>query len=199
VTKQADVVMLFYLLSPEELHAVFARLGYGYGPDTAPKNIAYYDRRTSHGSTLSFVTHAGALAALDPESSWQRFLVALESDVGDVQGGTTKEGIHMGVMSGTLDLVQRSYAGTQIRDGMLGFDPNLPKELDGLSFSMKFQGTPLLVELAHEQLALAAHPEGASRPIRVAVGDEVRELCAGDRHTFELRRARPAELQQARG
>ena len=27
-------------------------------------------------------------------------MVALESDVGDVQGGTTKEGIHMGVMSG---------------------------------------------------------------------------------------------------
>jgi trehalose/maltose hydrolase-like predicted phosphorylase len=199
VTKQADVVMLFFLLAPDELRAVFARLGYDYGPDTAPKNIAYYDRRTSHGSTLSFVTHAGVLAALDPESSWQRFLVALESDVGDVQGGTTKEGIHMGVMSGTLDLVQRSYAGTQIRDGMLGFDPNLPKEVDGLSFSMKFQGTPLQVELAHERLTLAAHPEGASRPITVAVGDEVRQLCAGDRHTFELRQATSAELQQARG
>jgi trehalose/maltose hydrolase-like predicted phosphorylase len=35
----------------------------------------------------------------------------MESDLGDVQGGTTKEGIHMGVMSGTLDLLQRSYAG----------------------------------------------------------------------------------------
>src|SRR5262249_5134098 len=115
------------------------------------------------------------------------------------QGGTTKEGIHMGVMSGTLDLVQRSYAGTQIRDGMLGFDPHLPKELDGLSFSMRFQGTPLHVELARERLTLAAHPEGASRPITVAVGDEVRELCAGDRHTFELRQPASAELQQARG
>jgi trehalose/maltose hydrolase-like predicted phosphorylase len=41
----------------------------------------------------------GVLARLDVEASWQRFLVALESDVGDVQGGTTKEGIHMGVIS----------------------------------------------------------------------------------------------------
>ncbi len=98
---------------------------------------------------------------LDPESSWERFLVALESDVGDIQGGTTKEGIHMGVMSGTLDLVQRSYAGTQIRDGMLGFDPQAcPRTLDGLSFSMKFRGTPLQVTLADGRLALAAHPDG---------------------------------------
>jgi trehalose/maltose hydrolase-like predicted phosphorylase len=199
VTKQADVVMLFFLFSPDELREVFERLGYHYRPDTAPRNIAYYDRRTSHGSTLSFVTHAGVLAALDPESSWQRFLVALESDVGDVQGGTTKEGIHMGVMSGTLDVVQRSYAGTHIRDGMLCFAPHLPQELDGMSFSMTFQGTPLQVALAQARLTVAADPEGVSRPIRVAVGDDVRELCPGDRHTFQLRLQTSAELRQARG
>ena len=79
----------------------------------ARRTIDYYDRRTSHGSTLSLVTYAGVLAGLDPTSSWQRFLEALDSDVGDVQGGTTKEGIHMGVMSGTLDLLQRSYAGSE--------------------------------------------------------------------------------------
>ena len=118
--------MLFFLFSPDELRRLFERLGYDYGPDTARKNVAYYDQRTSHGSTLSFVAHAGVLARLEPESSWERFLVALESDVGDVQGGTTKEGIHMGVMSGTLDLVQRSYAGTEIRDGVLYFEPRLP-------------------------------------------------------------------------
>jgi trehalose/maltose hydrolase-like predicted phosphorylase len=79
-SKQADVVMLFYLFSPSVLRGLFERLGYEYRADTAARNIAYYDRRTSHGSTLSFVTFAGALAALDPESSWERFLVALRSD-----------------------------------------------------------------------------------------------------------------------
>ena len=98
VTKQADTVMLFFLFRHEELREIFERLGYDYRADTATRNVAYYDRRTSHGSTLSFVTHAGVLAAIDPESSWDRFLVALQSDVDDIQGGTTKEGIHMGVM-----------------------------------------------------------------------------------------------------
>src|ERR1039457_6888876 len=148
LAKQADTVMLFFLFSHDELRRLFERLGYDYGPDTAARNIAYYDERTSHGSTLSFVAHGGVLAPLDLEASWERFLAALESDVGDVQGGTTKEGIHMGVISGTLDLVQRSYAGTQIRDGVLYFDPRLPARLDGLSFAMQFRGTPIRVTLA---------------------------------------------------
>ena len=66
--------MLFFLFSEDELRRLFERLGYEYAPDTARKTIDYYDRRTSHGSTLSFVAHAGVLAAIDPESSWERFL-----------------------------------------------------------------------------------------------------------------------------
>ena len=91
VTKQADTVMLFFLFRQEELREIFGRLGYGFQADTVTRNVAYYDRRTSHGSTLSFVTHAGVLAAIDPESSWERFLVALQSDAEDIQGGTTKQ------------------------------------------------------------------------------------------------------------
>ena len=187
--------MLFYLFSSEELQRLFDRLGYEYGPDTVRDNVAYYDRRTSHGSTLSYVAYAGVLAALDAESSWDRFLVALKSDVGDVQGGTTKEGIHVGVMAGTLDLVQRSYMGTQVRDGVLRFDPRLPAPIDGLSFSMQFRRTPLLVTLADGRLTLAAHPEGVNRPIKVGVGDQVRDFGPGDRYTFELQPDRSVEQQ----
>ena len=197
LAKQADTVMLFFLFSRDELRRLFERLGYDYGTDTARKNIAYYDERTSHGSTLSFVAYGGVLARLDVEASWERFLVALESDVGDVQGGTTKEGIHMGVISGTLDLLQRSYAGTEIRDGVLYFDPRLPARLDGLSFAMQFRGTPILVTLAGGRLTLAAHREGVRRPISVGVGDEVRELRAGDQSTFEFRPATHAGHQHS--
>jgi trehalose/maltose hydrolase-like predicted phosphorylase len=104
LTKQADAVLLFFLFSDRELARLFERLGYNYGPDTAARTVEYCDQRTSHGSTLSFIAHAGVLAAIDPDSSWERFLTALESDIGDIQGGTTREGIHMDVMSGTLDL-----------------------------------------------------------------------------------------------
>jgi len=188
VTKQADTVMLFFLFRQEELREIFGRLGYDYRADTLTRNVAYYDRRTSHGSTLSFVTHAGVLAAVDPESSWDRFLVALHSDADDIQGGTTKEGIHMGVMSGTLDLMQRNYAGARVYDGVLHFNPQLPSRLDSLSFSMQFRETPIQVTLTGDHLTLAVHPEGASRPVRVAVRDDARELRPGDQTVFELSR-----------
>jgi trehalose/maltose hydrolase-like predicted phosphorylase len=188
LAKQADTVMLFFLFPERELRRLFDQLGYEYGPDTARRNIDYYDKRTSHGSTLSFVTHAGALASIEPESSWERFIVALESDVGDVQGGTTKEGIHMGVMSGTLDLVQRGYMGSEIRDGVLYFEPRLVDRLEGLSFAMQFRRTPLRVTLERGELTVVADAEGFSRPVQVGVGDEVHELHAGDRCTFVLHR-----------
>jgi len=42
------------------------------------------------------------------------------------------------------------------------------------------------VTLTGDHLTLAVHPEGASRPVRAAVRDDVRELCPGDRAVFEL-------------
>jgi trehalose/maltose hydrolase-like predicted phosphorylase len=188
VTKQADTVMLFFLFRQDELREIFGRLGYDYRADTLRRNVEYYDRRTSHGSTLSFVTHAGVLATIDPESSWDRFLVALRSDADDIQGGTTKEGIHMGVMSGTLDLMQRNYAGAHVYDDVLHFNPQLPSRLDGLSFAMQFRETPIQVTLTGDHLTLAVHPEGASPPVRVAVRDDVRELRPGDQTVFEISR-----------
>ncbi len=185
LAKQADTVLLFFLFSPVEIRRLFERLGYPWDADSARRNIDYYDKRTSHGSTLSYIAHAGVLAPIDPEHSWERFLVALESDVGDVQGGTTKEGIHLGVMAGTVDLVQRAYTGAEIRDGVLYFAPTLTDKLDGLSFPMQVRGTPIRVTIGGGELTVVI-TGGFSRPVKVGIGDDVRELGAGERCTFTL-------------
>jgi hypothetical protein len=51
---------------------------------------------------------------------------------------------------------------------------------------MQYQRAPLHVTLDHGRLSLAIHREGAGNPIRVGVGDEIRELCPGDTEIFEL-------------
>lgn len=186
LTKQADAVMLFFLFPPDELRRLFEQLGYAHDSHMARRTVEYYDQRTSHGSTLSLITHAGVLAALDPESSWERFMAALESDVGDLQGGTTKEGIHMGVMSGTLDLLQRSYLGCSVADGVLHFEPRLVDRLDGLAFSMQFRRTSIRISVKGVELTVVARAEGFRAPVRIAVGDQVRELGAGDECVFAL-------------
>jgi trehalose/maltose hydrolase-like predicted phosphorylase len=186
LSKQADAVLLFSLLRHEELRQIFARLGYAYTPETFRKTVAYYDARTSHGSTLSFVTSAGVYAELDLPTSWERYLVALESDVGDVQGGTTAEGIHMGVMSGTLDLLQRSYLGEVIRDGVLYFNPKPIDHLRGLSLPMRFRGRLIKVTLQEGRLQVGAEVDSLNRSVKVGVGDQVREIRSGQSYTFDL-------------
>jgi trehalose/maltose hydrolase-like predicted phosphorylase len=186
LTKQADTVLLFFLFPEEELKRIFERLGYDYAPEMVRKNIDYYDHRTSHGSTLSFIAHAGILAGIDPQSSWERYMVALESDVGDVQGGTTQEGIHMGVMAGTLDLIQRSYVGSKLRDGVLYFDPKPVENLEGLSFPMQLHETPLEITLEAGKLMVAVQADGFNRSIEVGVGDTIREIKAGESYTFDI-------------
>jgi trehalose/maltose hydrolase-like predicted phosphorylase len=185
-SKQADTLMLHYLLPEAQLQRLLEQLGYSYGPDAARRTIDYYDRRTSHGSTLSLIVHAGVLAHFDPERSWERFLAALDSDVADIQGGTTREGIHMGAMSGTLDILQRIYLGAEIRDGILHFTPRLPERLNGLLFPIEFRGTAIRVKLDGGELTVTALTDGLSPLIRVAVGEEVRELRPGDRVTFTI-------------
>ena len=186
VSKQADTVMLFFLFSQRELQELFTDLGYEYTLETARRTIEYYDRRTSHGSTLSHVTHARVLAKLDPESSWQRFLLALESDIDDALPGTTKEGIHLGVMAGTLDLLQRGYLGTEIVDDVVYFKPTALERLDGLRLPLQVRRTPITVSVNGRRVTVTVLAEGYIRPITVSIHGAARELKRGESCTFEL-------------
>lgn len=186
LSKQADTVLLFYLFRQDELKQIFERLGYSFTPETLRKTVTYYDARTSHGSTLSFVTYAGVYSEIDLATSWERYLVALESDVGDVQGGTTAEGIHMGVMAGTLDLVQRSYMGEVIRDDVLYFNPKALDHLRGLTLPMRFRGLLIEVALEGDRLRVSAEVDSLNRSVKVGVGGQVREIRSGESYTFDL-------------
>jgi len=139
VSKQADVLMLFYLFSADELRELFDRLGYSFEYETIPDNIEYYLRRTSHGSTLSRVVQSWVLARSQRGRSWRFFKEALESDISDIQGGTTSEGIHLGAMAGTVDLVQRCYAGLETRGDTLWLNPCLPDDLKEVQFNVRYR------------------------------------------------------------
>ena len=62
------------------------------------------------------------------------------------------------------------------------------EHLEGLRFWMQFRGTPLEVRIAHGELTVALPADEVSEPVRVCVGDEVRELRAGERWTCALAR-----------
>lgn len=184
-SKQADVLMLFYLFSPRELGEIFDHLDYPFDVSMIPRNIAYYEERTSHGSTLSHVVHSWVVARFDRARSWQLFRQALESDVADVQGGTTPEGIHLGAMAGTVDLVQRCFTGIETRGDVLHLDPALPHQIEELTLHIRYRGHSLVLEIAENTLRVRSL-HSAEKPIRIAHRDQELSLTEGTCLTFPL-------------
>lgn len=179
VSKQADVLMLFYLFSAKELGELFEKLGYPFEYETIPKNINYYLERTSHGSTLSWLVHSWVLARSNRARSWQLFVEALRSDFMDIQGGTTPEGIHLGAMAGTVDLIQCCYSGMRAGEDMLWFEPRLPQKLTKLGMCIHYRGHSLEVEITARKLKVSAL-RVVEKPIKIGFKDEVFQLKAGD-------------------
>lgn len=177
--KQADVLMLFYLFSADELRELLGRLDYELPAEMIPRTIDYYLSRTSHGSTLSILVHSWVLARANRDRAMEFFDLILDSDVADIQGGTTAEGIHLAAMAGSVDLLQRCFTGLEIRHDQLIFCPYWPKSLGALSFPMVYRGHRLTVRVSGEHVEVCSEPGGAP-PIEVVCREQVARLSAGE-------------------
>ena len=185
LSKQADVLMLFYLFSAEEIEELFDRLGYPYEYGTIPRNIAYYAARSCHGSTLCRVVHAWVLARSDRPRALDFFVEALQSDVNDVQRGTSAEGVHLGAMAGTVDLVQRVSTGIEIRGGVLRLNPELPREMERLDMRIRYRGHSLDLRLTRDSLTVRGR-DGAAAPISLCVDGNLYEFAVNTTRVFRL-------------
>ncbi|RKN45967.1 glycoside hydrolase family 65 protein [Streptomyces hoynatensis] len=187
-SKQADVLMLGYLFPPRELAALFARLGYRLDDELWRRTVDYYLARTSHGSTLSGVVHAWVLARARHAGAWSLLEEALAGDVADVQGGTTAEGIHLGAMAGTVDLVQRGLLGLETREGALCLDPAPLPELSEFAFSVRCRGVEVRLHLTPGRLRVAV-PRWESAPVRVVLSGRAVEVPPGEERLLPLNAA----------
>ena len=185
VSKQADMLMLFYVFSVDEVVELLGHLGYELDPAVVPKTVDYYLSRTSHGSSLSRVAHAWVLARFDSGRSWQNFRQALASDVDDHQGGTTQEGVHLGAMAGTVDLMQRCYLGVEIRADAIWFDPRPPPEVESVETALRFRGEWIDIAVAGGRLRVGTRAS-ASGPARVALRGRVVELKPGETASVDI-------------
>ncbi|WP_028267432.1 beta-phosphoglucomutase family hydrolase [Arthrobacter sp. MA-N2] len=185
LAKQADVLMLLYVLGEQELVLFLARLGYTVSAEQLAATVEYYLARTAHGSTLSRVAHASVLAAMDPDRAWNTFREALTADLDDTQGGTTHTGIHLGAMAGTIDVIQRSFAGLRITKDALLFSPKMPKGIRAVSFRVRYRDQLLEVSLDHATLTVSAAP-GDSAAVCIRVGSDEVLLGAGSVRKFVL-------------
>ncbi len=171
VAKQADTLMTFYNLPEKEVTHILERLGYQLSADYLKHNLEYYLQRTSHGSTLSRVVHAQLANMIgDKKLSWELYLDALTSDYNDIQGGTTGEGIHAGVMAGTVLVAMQSFAGVDIRDGKLSINPALPEHWRSIRFSIGLKNDRVFIEVTQEMTNLSM--TGDSQQIYLSIAGQ---------------------------
>jgi beta-phosphoglucomutase family hydrolase len=175
VTKQADVLMLFYLLAPGQVKNILEIMRHNVinELELMEHNYDYYSRRTSHGSTLSHVVHCAILKYLDShkKAMWDWFQHTLKSDIYDIQGGTTAEAVHSGVMGGTLDILFKSFAGINIFRNHLQIEPNLPSLWKRLSFKILLRGTWIGIEVTQDNVKVQYIKKPVQK-MRIQVGNE---------------------------
>ena len=157
VAKQADTLMAYYELPFDEVQEVINRLGYKLPANFFTTNLRFYLDRTTHGSTLSRIVYS-VLDQIDGnmDQSWQLFSTALFSDYYDIQGGTTAEGIHLGVMGATLQIETKCYGGVRFDSNEVTINPHLPSTWNKISFKETYQGINYNFVIGHHRIDVTA-------------------------------------------
>ena len=157
LSKQADLIMTFYNLGLEGVSEILKGMGYNVGENYFGKNFDYYIERTSHGSTLSRLVHSSLeYSHKDTKAGWNMYMEALKSDLVDIQGGTTGEGIHCGVMAGTVYKALCMFGGLDISGDIPVICPNLPAHWVRMEYKFMFRNSDFTVRVEKDELELIA-------------------------------------------
>jgi trehalose/maltose hydrolase-like predicted phosphorylase len=163
VVKQADVVMLCYLL-PDEID-----------DDTARANLQYYEPLTCHGSSLSPGIHAALAARLgDLDQAVESFRLAADIDLSDNMGNAAR-GLHLATMGGLWQAAVMGFGGVRRVGEALRVDPHLPEQWPRLTFALQFRGARLRLEITAQELALTVD----EAPVTLVLGRRRRRLAPG--------------------
>ena len=147
VVKQADVVMLLYLLEHK------------FSKEVKKANYDYYEKRTLHDSSLSLSTHSILASDIDEKDlAYKLFQEATKIDLGENMK-TSDHGIHAASLGGLWQIVVNGFGGVRMVGGNLRINPKLPENWSRLSFSFMWKGNKLDIELTKEGIKIEVKDE----------------------------------------
>jgi trehalose/maltose hydrolase-like predicted phosphorylase len=169
--KQADVLMLHHLVPDEVVRGSLAA------------NLAFYEPRTSHGSSLSPAIHAALFARVRrPERALELFRLAARLDLDDVTGSTSA-GLHLATMGGVWQALAYGFLGARPHGALLQVDPCLPATWKALSLRLRYRGGPIGVRADHDTVTVSC-----THPLRIRVADGLSRCCRPPGGTFRVER-----------
>jgi trehalose/maltose hydrolase-like predicted phosphorylase len=153
--KQADVVMLHHLVPDEVV------------PGSLAADLAHYEPRTAHGSSLSPAIYAAQLArARRPDDALALFRLAARLDLDDITG-TTAGGLHLATFGGVWQALADGFLGLRPAGETLGIDPCVPGAWDALGLRFRFRGHPVGVRVEADRVDVSCREPLA---VRIAAG-----------------------------
>ncbi len=143
VSKQADVMVLFYLL--EELFPREVKLA----------SWNYYEPRCLHDSSLSLSTHSVLASDIgDQELGYKMFQKACLIDLDNANPHSSDAGIHAASYGGLWQCVVYGFGGLRMLGGELRISPNLPKAWTKLGYTIVWRGQKLAVTVTQEDVTI---------------------------------------------
>ena len=167
VVKQADVLMLHHLVPDEVVDGSLAA------------NLAFYEPRTAHSSSLSPGVHAALLARAGRLAEARAALaMTTRIDLDDVSGSTAS-GVHIAAMGSVWQALALGFVGARPRGDVLELEPRIAEDWELLGAAASLSGG------ATARAGKRADDRGEQRP-----ADAPQRRWRGDRE----RRAEPASL-----
>ena len=146
VVKQADVLMLHYLVPGET------------PPGSLAANLDFYEPRTAHGSSLSPGVHAALLArARRPDQALEWLRRTARIDLDDISQ-TTAGGLHLAAMGSVWGAVALGFTGLRPAGDALAIDPLLAPGWNALELRTRFRSSRVRVRVTPDGAEVSADP-----------------------------------------
>ena len=161
VTKQADVMMLFFLLEDQ-----FSR-------EVKRASWDYYEPRTLHDSSLSLSTHSVLACDIgEVELGYEMFRKASGIDLANDNPHSSDAGIHAASFGGLWQCAVFGFGGLRMVGGKLRIDPKLPAAWSRLRYTLMWRGQRLSVEVSQNEVCVVN--ETGSAPVEAELCGETR-------------------------
>lgn len=142
VSKQADVLVLFYIM--ENL----------FPKEVKEANFYYYEDKCLHDSSLSLSTHAIIASDLkEKDMAYDFFQKAATIDLGSDMN-TPKDGIHAASMGGIWQCIINGFAGVRMINGKLRVNPHLPSQWQSVRFKINWKGVELKFVIGQNKIEI---------------------------------------------
>jgi len=188
VCKQADTCMIFYLLTHDEVIQTLTQLGYAFNTDLILRNIRYYMKYTTYGSTLSFVVYSFVLYPFDPDEAWKLYKQFVLSDIADIQGGTVAEGIHVVPMAASVTMLLFQLCGIDTTGDMLRVSPHLTSEMEHLEFRCQYKHKWIHWKIFLDSIEISLDEPLQTDKVMVKIYDEIQSLLPGSSIKVSLKK-----------